>query len=202
LERNAQDRNFLLYLLAINTGMRRGELCGLKWAQVNFHTGLIEVIGNLTRFGLGATKTNLIRYIPMNLRVRQYLLLALKSRKSEFVLSGEDNRPYDTNHVYRNFADACKRAGVRQIRFHDLRHTFASQFMMKGGNIYDLQNILGHTSLNMTQRYAHLSPAYLAGKTEILNFGGAPESATESESPTYSPHGQFSKVNLTLEKVI
>ena len=85
--------------------------------------------------------------------------------------------------MYRDFARAIKKADVRPIRFHDIRHTFASLFMMKGGNIYDLQKILGHTTINMTQKYAHLSPSYLAGTTEILNFGNVPE----NESPAYSP---------------
>ena len=136
-----QNKNFLLYLLAINTGMRRGELCGLKWDQVNFTAGLIEVLGNLTRYGLGTTKTNLIRYVPMNLRVRQYLEREFKNRRSDFVLSRNDGLPLRTAHIYREFSKATKEASVRQIKFHDLRHTFASQFMMKGGNIYDLQKI-------------------------------------------------------------
>ena len=56
-------------------------------------------------------------------------------------------------------------------RFHDLRHTFASHFMMNGGNIYDLQKILGHTSLEMTQRYAHLAPEHLVQAANIVSFG-------------------------------
>ena len=54
--------------------------------------------------------------------------------------------------------------------FHDLRHTFASQFVMKGGNIYTLREILGHTDVKMTQRYAHLSPEHLKGATDFLSF--------------------------------
>lgn len=56
------------------------------------------------------------------------------------------------------------------MRFHDLRHTFASNFLMGGGNIYDLQKILGHSTIQVTERYAHLTPDHLMGKTEVLGF--------------------------------
>ena len=77
----------------------------------------------------------------------------------------------DAHHLYRDFQRSQKRAGFsRLIRFHDLRHTFASHFMMNGGNIYDLQKILGHTTLEMTQLYAHMSPAHLAEAIQIVAF--------------------------------
>jgi integrase len=60
---------------------------------------------------------------------------------------------------------------VKIFRFHDLRHTFASHFMKNGGNIYDLQKILGHTSLEMTQRYAHLAPEHLVQASNVVSFG-------------------------------
>jgi integrase len=78
-------------------------------------------------------------------------------------------------HLDRQFAAARKRAGSTKIRFHDLRHTFASHFMMNGGNIYDLQKILGHSSVKMTERYAHLSPNHLSDAMKIVSFSGDPE---------------------------
>jgi integrase len=57
------------------------------------------------------------------------------------------------------FASALTRAGIEGFRFHDLRHTFASHYMMRGGQLYDLKEILGHSDIEMTARYAHLSPA-------------------------------------------
>lgn len=61
-------------------------------------------------------------------------------------------------------------ANVPPVTFHGLRHTFASNFMMSGGSIYDLQKMLGHSTIQMTEKYSHLSPDHLAGKTEILEF--------------------------------
>jgi integrase len=68
------------------------------------------------------------------------------------------------------FKRSAHAAGVKEIRFHDLRHTFASHFLMGGGNIYDLQRILGHSSVQVTERYTHLMPEHLRGKTEVLGF--------------------------------
>ena len=62
--------------------------------------------------------------------------------------------------IKRSFRTALRRAGITDFHFHDCRHTFASHFMMNGGDLYTLAAILGHRSIDMTQRYAHLSPAY------------------------------------------
>jgi site-specific recombinase XerC len=59
----------------------------------------------------------------------------------------------------------------KTFRFHDIRHTFASHFMMNGGNIYDLQKILGHTSLEKTQRYAHLAQEHLVQASNVVSWG-------------------------------
>jgi len=69
------------------------------------------------------------------------------------------------------FERACKRAGVRDFRFHDLRHTFASYLTMGGGNIRTVQTLLGHKDLRMTMRYSHLSPEHLREAVLILDKG-------------------------------
>ena len=66
------------------------------------------------------------------------------------------------------FTTAMERAGLEGFRFHDLRHTFASHYMMRGGNLYELKDILGHSDIKMTIRYAHLSPHHLRGGVERL----------------------------------
>ena len=67
------------------------------------------------------------------------------------------------------FKNACTRAGITDLHFHDLRHTFASQFVMAGGDLYILKEILGHKSITMTQRYAHLSPTYKVKVFDRMN---------------------------------
>lgn len=166
------DPNHLLYVVALNTGMRRGEICALKWDRIDLIRNQIIVSRTLGRYGLSeTTKTGRKRYVPINSVVKNVFERLLQEQRGEFVFCNEDGTPVDAHHLYRDFQNAQKRAGfTKVIRFHDLRHTFASHFMMNGGNIYDLQKILGHTSLEMTQRYAHMSPAHLAEAIQIVSF--------------------------------
>ena len=108
----------------------------------------------------------------MNDIVKATLLKLHEDRMNNFVFINEDGSTISMLHLYRDFKRAQIKGQMdRAIRFHDLRHTFASHFMMNGGNLYDLQKILGHTKYEMTQIYAHLSPDHLAGTTQILSFG-------------------------------
>lgn len=163
-----------LFILAANTGMRRGELAGLCWDKISFDRSLIEISRLRDRLGLGdRTKTaGSRRYIPMNAVVRNYLLVLKENSTQDIVVIDENGEPFDVDHLYRDFRKFLKLAGItKHYRFHDLRHTFASHFMMNGGNIYDLQKILGHTSLEMTQRYAHLAPEHLVQAANVVSFG-------------------------------
>ena len=85
--------------------------------------------------------------------------------------------------VRTGFLNSCKRAGLTDLHFHDLRHTFASQFVMAGGDLYILKEILGHKSITMTQRYAHLSPTYKIKAIDRINtlWAGATPQASTSE---------------------
>ena len=174
LEKSYGRTFYSLFLVAINTGMRRGELAGLCWDKVYFDRNFIEVTRLRDRSGLSdRTKTvKSRRFIPMNAVVRGHLTELKESALCEYVFVDDDGRPFDVNHIYRDFQKALKKASIKDhFRFHDLRHTFASHFMMNGGNIYDLQKIMGHTSLEMTQRYAHLAPEHLVKAANVVSFG-------------------------------
>ena len=162
------------WILLLNTGIRRGEAAGLKWDRVHFPTRQIEITRILDRYGLReTTKSGQKRTVPRNDTVRDTLwsLWSQRNTDSPFVCCRPDGRHLDTQHLYREFKHARERAGLETaIRLHDLRHTFASQFMMAGGNIFDLQRILGHSSVEMTQRYAHLSPSHLVKAVNVINF--------------------------------
>jgi site-specific recombinase XerD len=83
-----------------------------------------------------------------------------------------DGEELNVHQVYPHFRKLQIDSGIDDpIRFHDLRHTFASQFMMNSGNIYDLQKILGHYDVQMNQRYAHHSPEHLQKSIKFLGFG-------------------------------
>ncbi len=142
---------------AIMTGMRRGEILSLKWDQVR--NGFIY---------LEKTKTNEARQIPISddlelifkgIRKDQHL-----TSKHVFTYMGEQ-----VQEIKRSFKTALKRAGIQNFRFHDLRHTFASQVLLKGGSLKDIQELLGHKSMSMTLRYSHLSQEHKKRAVNLLN---------------------------------
>lgn len=161
LKGSSTEEIYPIILLALNTGMRIGEITGLCWDRIDFDNDRIEVSRSLSRKGLNeTTKTHLIRFIPMNEEVKE-MLKSLK-RSEKFVFLDKSGNPFSPDHFSkRHFEKALNRSGVRKVKFHDLRHTYASNFMMNGGQLYDLQKILGHTKSEMTQRYAHLSPEHM-----------------------------------------
>ena len=173
LQGNQFNPYYPLFVVALNTGMRRGELAGLCWDRVDFNRSMIEVSRIRDRYGLrNTTKSGTARHVPMNTTIKQALMKLYNERQNNFAFINKDGSPIDALHIYREFGKAQKLAKMEnKIRFHDLRHCFASHFMMNGGNLYDLQKILGHTQFEMTQIYAHLSPDHLADKTEIISFG-------------------------------
>jgi integrase len=157
----------LVYAIALYCGLRRGEMKALDWDCVGFQNRLLTVKRSYCYSAnkLKGTKNNKIRRVPMN-QILYDLLVEVRSKKSSQYLMPD----FDFNHSHRITRELAVQAGVKSIRFHDLRHTFASNFMMAGGNIYDLQQLLGHSTIKMTERYSHLCPKHLIGKTDILNF--------------------------------
>ncbi len=144
---------------AIHTGMRRGEILSLGWEQIR--NGLIY---------LTETKSGKARQIPINDRLGQ-LLRELRQKnqlKSQYVFCGPDGKRLFW--VTRSFNTACRKAGLENFRFHDLRHTFASHLVMKGASLKAVQELLGHADLKMTMRYAHLSQGHLKDSVNLLNF--------------------------------
>jgi len=133
--------------LALHTGMRRGEMLGLTWERVDFARGVIR---------LEETKSGRRREVPMNRAVYD-VLTALTGQKEEgFVFRRRDGGPW--GRVRTAFARACVVAELEAFRFHDLRHTCASWLVMRGRNLKEVQELLGHREFKMTLRYAHLSP--------------------------------------------
>jgi integrase len=181
LRATLRAKHYPIWVVALNTGMRRGESGALQWDRVSFQRRQIEVTRTAGRYGLREnTKGGRKRIVPMNDSVYQTLWPLWKLQQSKFVFCEADGSAVDAHHIYRDFQIAQEKAGFTDlIRFHDLRHTFASQFMMKGGNVYDLQKILGHSTIGMTERYAHLSPAHLENAIQIVNFAGE----TKNNSP-------------------
>jgi integrase len=140
-----------LVITALHTGMRRGEILSLTWDQVNMVQGVIR---------LTHTKNGEAREIPINETVRS-VLAGLRTRIDvPWVFHDEaGNKFKDTR---KRFEAACKRMGLLDFHFHDLRHTFASWLVMAGVPLATVSELMGHKSISMTMRYAHLSPQHKA----------------------------------------
>lgn len=201
LDVNKNDPHYWLFVTAMNTGMRRGELAGLLWDRVDFDKGFIHITRLRDRNGLAdRTKTrNSQRRIPMSDVVRQ-ALMEMKSRNlhPEYVFCTAYGKPFDEGHIYWYFQRAQKKAGLtNRYRFHDLRHTFASHFVMNGGSLYDLQKLLGHARFEETQRYAHLTPEHLAKAVNIVSFGGTPPPAPTENQVSATKQGENPVTTVT-----
>jgi integrase len=157
----------MLYTTAIYTGMRAGELAALQWSDIDFDTRLITVQRSFD----GPTKADDVRYVPI-LNVLLPVLRRWRLRHpGRLVFTNRDGRMLQPSgrifqEVLHRVLDRAafpkvERSGKlrRYIHFHSLRHTFASHWVMRGGDLFKLQKILGHKSIAMTQRYAHLRPS-------------------------------------------
>ncbi len=155
----ASEQDGAIFLTAAFTGLRRGELIALRWRDVDFELSSIRVAGSYANGRLTAPKSSHGRVVPMVPEVAT--VLAQLSQRGEFV--GDDDLVFPGDHglyldgsaLRRRFVAACARAGLRPIRFHDLRHTFGTLAVRGAESIVELQNWLGHAEVRTTMRYTH-----------------------------------------------
>lgn len=139
-----------IVITALNTGMRKGEILTLKWDNVDMKHGFIL---------LDITKNGERREIPINDTLRGVLQGITRRLDIPYVFyDNATGKPY--RDVKRSFNTALRRAGIKDFHFHDLRHTFASHLVMAGVDITTVKELLGHKTLTMTLRYAHLAPSH------------------------------------------
>lgn len=149
-----------LVIMALNTGMRVGEIFNLQWDQhIDLKHGFIL---------LDKTKNGERREIPINETLRATLQSILRRLDIPYVFfNRETNKPY--RRVQHSFSTALRKAGIKDFRFHDLRHTFASHLVMAGVDLTTVKELLGHKTLSMTLRYAHLAPSHKIKAVDILD---------------------------------
>lgn len=152
-----------LLFTALFTGMRQGELMGLTWDSINWITRKITVDKNFTHGRVGTTKTGKVRKIDMSLELVKVLKewrLACPKGENNLVFPNGDGGYQDANNmIKRRFKPALNRAGIDSLRFHDLRHTYASLLLANGAPMKYVQHQLGHSSIKMTMDlYTHLLP--------------------------------------------
>ena len=145
-------------VLAVETGLRKDELFGLTISDVDLPRRELH---------LARTKTDSPRRVPLSDRAMETikaLLNAPERPRSPYLICNTDGGRYGD--MKKGFANACRRAKIADLRWHDLRHTFASWFVQQDGDMYRLSRILGHASLQMTARYGHLRTSDLHAEIE------------------------------------
>jgi len=147
-----------IVITALNTGMRKAELLNLKWAAVDLENRKITVV---------KAKSNESRVIPINRTLYKELLNLSKQIRGEYVFCEKDGNPYGD--IKKGFSGALRRAGIKDFRFHDLRHTFGSYLVMQSVDLRTVQQVMGHKDIRMTIRYSHLSPEYVHEAMERLD---------------------------------
>lgn len=147
LDEWANERAKMVVLFALYSGQRRGQVLKLKWPDVDLDSGLIKYVASNTKNKESST-------LPINKHCRDILKRAESMAVRKYVF------PSNGGSYFVSFENCWKRFKKRNFlnfRFHDLRHTYASYLASSGKvDIYTLQHLLGHKSLSMTQRYAHL----------------------------------------------
>jgi len=144
----------LIVLIAVATGMRASEIFGLLWSDVLYSEGLLAVRAKL--------KGGKMRYVPMTPELASELRRFPVVISEDRIFPPKQGATSGRQRLEGSFVDLLERAGIRDFRFHDLRHTFASWYMMNGGDLYELAKILGHSNIKMTERYAKLGRQHIA----------------------------------------
>ncbi len=175
LEAARDTRHYAAYLLELATGLRRGELLGLRWQDVDLKAGTLRVTQQYVRTNDGnifqAPKTNLSRrtvQIPQNVvkeirahkawQAQYRLALGEAYENNDLVFCNEDGRPLDPRSFTRHFGRVLARAGLPKMCFHDLRHTFATLSLQEGVSARAIQEALGHHTAAFTMTtYSHVT---------------------------------------------
>jgi integrase len=154
-------------LIFLYTGMRRSELTFLEWKDIDFENGLIYVQSK-PEFGFHP-KSYKPRSIPMCRELRTLLLDM--PQLGRFVFDDGRNQPkHHPNTYYKELKKVYKKAGIQGANLHALRHTFASHLIMKGVDPRTVQEYLGHSSLQITEKYSHLSKSHKQEAINVLDF--------------------------------
>lgn len=149
-----------IVLTSINTGMRRGEVFNLTWADIDLKNKIITVEG-------ATSKSGQTRHIPINKELLETMTnWKQQSGSKGFVFPGKDGNRLDN--VKKSWDGLLTLAKIDGFRWHDLRHTFASKLVMAGVPLNTVRELLGHSDLAMTLRYAHLAPDSKAAAVELI----------------------------------
>jgi integrase len=143
----------LIVLIAVSTGMRSTEIHRLRWSDVMYSEGLLAVRARL--------KNGKVRYVPMSSELAEEIRRYPAVIDQDRIFPPKGGPTSRRQRLEGSFEDLLERATIHNFWFHDLRHTFASWYMMNGGDLYELAKLLGHANIKMTERYAKLGRAHI-----------------------------------------
>ena len=161
--------------LSVHTGLRRGNLFGLKWAWVDWLNRVIRV---------PRSKSGRPHAVPLNATAYAALQCLWAGRSDSpyvFAHAKGKNAGEAVQDPKRGFHTAVENAGIEDFRWHDLRHTFASWLVMRGASLRAVAELMGHQTMQMTMRYAHLSPGHLSNEVRLLDGVGREKRARKGQ---------------------
>lgn len=149
-----------MVICALQTGLRRSNILNLRWEQIDIEFGFIEIEKQ-------ENKGHKEIRIPISKKLMKVFEdIGIKNSGYVFV-NPETGKPYNT--IRKGFTEACKRAGIENFRFHDLRHTVGTRLIEKGVDIKTVQELFAHSSIATTQRYVHTSVTRKKAAIDILD---------------------------------
>jgi integrase len=153
------DALHLIVVVALSTGARRGEVLGLRWPDVDMQRGMLTF--HQTKNG-ERRSTPLVSFAAD--RMREHA--KVRRLDTDLVFPGSNGKPLE---IGKMFAEALERAGIADFHFHDLRHTAASALAMNGATLSEIAEVLGHKTMQMVKRYAHLTEGHTRGVVGRMN---------------------------------
>ena len=154
-------RNYAILVTLLDTGLRASEVAGIRLGQVNFEAGYIKVMGK------GAKE----RIVPIGKFVQMRLLHYCEEVRPKLSSNGCDSlflsrrgKPITTNTIKLVFSRLAESSGINRLHAHLCRHTFAINYLLNGGDVFSLQEILGHTSLEMVRHYLHFTASQITAR--------------------------------------
>ena len=210
-----EDRYQALWATAVATGARQGELLSLRWEDVDLERKVVRIRYTLARVkGKGLVlQSPKTRRSKRDVYLQGFAVESLQRHKEEqefqksiaaywdnrgFIFTTKDGSPCDGANIWRAYTDACKEAGLRKTRFHDLRHSCATMALMSGANMKTISEQLGHTSILMTaDRYGHVLEESRRDVAARLESFIGPETKTEPQTEQNAEIAPIAGVSAT-----
>lgn len=164
---SATDKWRDMIAVTLGTGLRFGELIALRWEDIDFTKTELTVRRAFAKGVLGSPKSNKIRHIPMSVVVQN--TLQLLNRRQGYIFTDNKGEPLRQVACIKKLHRIAKKADLRKIGWHCLRHTFASHLAQSGADLIAIQGLLGHSDIRTTMRYSHITGATLRKAISILD---------------------------------